>query len=250
MSDGDKLIFDLGMHAGLDTGFYLDKGFRVVAVEANPAMAESVRGARAEAIEADRLTIVDKALWDRPGETISFYLNHEKDDWCSAFKGWAEKGGHESEEIEVETVTLDQLIAEHGEPYYIKCDMEGADELFVRQLLASDCRPDYVSVEAGSLEILALLYAAGYDRVQIVNQAFLPFNPLPEPAREGRFVPVTFNGFMSGPFGRELDPGRWRSYARAVEDYLSFKSLNQRDDGLAHGWLDFHVTTSAVLERG
>ncbi len=37
------LIFDLGMHTALDTKFYLDKGFRVVAVEANPRMVESAR---------------------------------------------------------------------------------------------------------------------------------------------------------------------------------------------------------------
>ena len=34
------LIYDLGMHVGQDTEFYLKKGFRVVAVEANPILAE------------------------------------------------------------------------------------------------------------------------------------------------------------------------------------------------------------------
>jgi hypothetical protein len=33
------LVFDLGMHRGLDTRFYLDKGFSVVALEANPRCA-------------------------------------------------------------------------------------------------------------------------------------------------------------------------------------------------------------------
>jgi hypothetical protein len=32
------LIYDLGMHRGGDTQFYLEKGFRVVAVEANPGV--------------------------------------------------------------------------------------------------------------------------------------------------------------------------------------------------------------------
>lgn len=33
------LIFDLGMHHGHDSEYYLKKGFRVVAVEANPLLA-------------------------------------------------------------------------------------------------------------------------------------------------------------------------------------------------------------------
>jgi hypothetical protein len=33
----DNLIFDIGMNVCEDTDFYLEKGFRVVAVEANPA---------------------------------------------------------------------------------------------------------------------------------------------------------------------------------------------------------------------
>ena len=33
-----KVIFDLGMHNGDDTAFYLSRGFNVVALEANPAL--------------------------------------------------------------------------------------------------------------------------------------------------------------------------------------------------------------------
>ena len=35
------LIYDIGQHTGEDTAFYLGKGFRVVAVEANPTLAEA-----------------------------------------------------------------------------------------------------------------------------------------------------------------------------------------------------------------
>jgi predicted RNA methylase len=31
-----KTIYDIGMHSGRDTGFYLKKGFKVVAIEADP----------------------------------------------------------------------------------------------------------------------------------------------------------------------------------------------------------------------
>ena len=38
-----SLIFDVGCNDGQDSDFYLKKGFRVVAVEANPALCEGLR---------------------------------------------------------------------------------------------------------------------------------------------------------------------------------------------------------------
>lgn len=35
-----QLIYDIGAHLGEDTDFYLKKGFKVVAIEANPFLAE------------------------------------------------------------------------------------------------------------------------------------------------------------------------------------------------------------------
>jgi FkbM family methyltransferase len=252
MDDGRAagLIFDLGMHRALDTRFYLDKGFAVVALEANPAMCAAARATFAAEIAQGRLSVEERALWHAADATIGFFLNHEKDDWSSTSRAWAEKGGHRAEEIAVPTRTLAELLDRHGTPRYIKCDVEGMDEGFAAQLLADRRRPAFVSVEAVSLDALALLRAAGYDRVQIVNQALLPYVQPPRPAREGRYAAVQFNGHMSGLFGRELDPDKWLSFGDAAEAYLDFTRLHRRDPALAHGWLDFHVTTAATLAAG
>ena len=98
-----------------------------------------------------------------------------------------------------------------------------------------------------SLDALALLRACGYDRVQVVNQALLPYVEPPRPAREGRYAAVRFNGHMSGLFGRELDPGKWLPFQDAAEVFLDFVRLQRRDPLLGHGWLDFHATTAATL---
>ena len=241
------LIFDLGMHLGLDTQFYLKKGFRVIAVEAAPLMIENARTSLSRYIETGQLIIVDRAFWSVDEEEISFYINQEKDDWSSAFKWWAENGAHDIRDIKVKTTTLPRLFSEYGVPYYIKCDIEGADELFVRQLSADRRRPSYISVEATSLEALAILYAAGYDRVQLVNQAFNGFAQPPDPPLEGNIAPVKFNGHMSGLFGRELNPEGWVTFTQAAGMYLDFRDLKRRHDKLAHGWLDFHVTTAQTL---
>lgn len=35
------LVYDVGMHNGDDTAFYVSQGYRVVAIEADPAQAEA-----------------------------------------------------------------------------------------------------------------------------------------------------------------------------------------------------------------
>ena len=198
-------------------------------------MIATARQKFAEPIKGQNLALVDRALWSTDDETISFFVNTVKDDWSSAFKGWAEKGGHTTQEIRVQTITLARLFDSYGVPYYIKCDIEGADELFVRQLLADTRRPPFVSIEAVSLDALAILFSAGYDRIQLVNQAFNGFVRPPNPAREGGCVSLQFNGHMSGLFGLELDPKAWLTFDAAAQNYLDYRRLKQRDEKLAHG---------------
>ena len=244
-----NLIFDLGLHRCEDKDYYIRKGFRVVALEANP---ELVRGASARfrsELREGRFKPVQNALWKTSGETVTFHVNPEKDDWSSLLESWAGKGGHALKTIEVQTVTLSDLFDAHGTPYYVKCDIEGADEVFVDQLWADERMPDFVSVEAASVDLLNKLAAKGYDRFQIVNQATLWAVPAVRPAREGSVVEVTFNGHMSGPFGLELPAHRWKDRQTIADLYASFIRLNQYDDLLGFGWLDFHATTHEALER-
>jgi hypothetical protein len=43
----ENLIFDIGMHVGEDTRYYLNTGFDVIAIEANPFLVEkSKKGLR------------------------------------------------------------------------------------------------------------------------------------------------------------------------------------------------------------
>lgn len=38
-----RIVFDVGMNNGDDSAYYLSKGYRVIAVEANPALVEKAR---------------------------------------------------------------------------------------------------------------------------------------------------------------------------------------------------------------
>ena len=47
----NDLIYDIGMHKGEDSEFYLRKGFRVVAFEANPELIASCAQRRREFLD-------------------------------------------------------------------------------------------------------------------------------------------------------------------------------------------------------
>ena len=61
------LMFDVGMHKGEDSEFYLKKGFRVIAVEAVQSLCTAVSERLADSVAAGRLVIVNKAIAETPG---------------------------------------------------------------------------------------------------------------------------------------------------------------------------------------
>jgi len=261
------LIFDLGMHEGQDARFYLDKGFRVVAVEANPDLCERARTRFAAEAADGRLQLVDRAIWTEADARVPFHIRDDRTLWSSVFLKDAERDRNPSRAIKVETITLQRLAAEFGLPYYVKCDIEGADRILAEQLVAVPERPPFVSLEFGSLEIAALLREAGYDRFQIVNQGHLRLWRPPRPAREGRFVEAAFHGETSGLFGRELDPRQWVDFDRlkmrfelwqrlprmnrlAAFGLRRWGKLTNQGWLIGRGWLDLHATTERMLREG
>ncbi|WP_209835250.1 FkbM family methyltransferase [Ruegeria sp. HKCCE3926] len=241
----DDLIYDFGVHKGYDTEFYLKKGFRVLGLEAVPEL----YNAAVENISAfgTRATLINKALYHRAGETVSFFTVPNKDDWGSLDRNIAEKGVETAVEIEVQTVDLMTLFETYGTPYYLKCDMEGGDLIMREQLLSCVQRPRFVSIEMNDGNEPDILIKCGYEVGQIVNQWFNPFKTPPKPPREGSFVEAQFTGEMSGLFGRELDPAKWRPLSEIADIYRQWHTLRALDQELAPGWLDLHVCRAAAL---
>jgi FkbM family methyltransferase len=241
----DDLIFDIGLHRGFDARFYLRKGFRVVGLEARADLCEIARQNNREFIADGRLSIVSRALFDVSGTSVDFYVNDEKDDWGSLFRGAAEADGREARVITVATITLAELFETYGTPYYIKCDIEAGDALFIDQLLQSDRRPPYVSAEMSdqwtSPDSLAKLRASGYTSFQIVNQQLNPSTLAPDPPREGVYVDQDFTYETSGLFGRELPEDSWLDFRTTMKRLLDWYDLRDRDRALALGWLDVHA---------
>jgi FkbM family methyltransferase len=78
----DDLIYDVGLHSGKDTEFYLAKGFRVVAIEANPVLATRCKTKFASQIKEGRLHILQLAIGEQAG-SCDFFVCDQHDDWST-----------------------------------------------------------------------------------------------------------------------------------------------------------------------
>jgi FkbM family methyltransferase len=223
----ENLIFDIGMHKGEDTDFYLKKGFRVIGVEANPVLSEYCIQRFQNACQTGQLVVVSKAVAEHGGGTVDFYVNKRFSIWGTADRDWMvrnQKLGAESDVIQVPSVRMDDLLSQYGIPYYMKVDIEGLDHVCISTLVSQTDKPSYVSVEthaysyAETLKLLTLLSAAGYTRFKIVSQTGVANQICPHPAREGAYVDARFPADASGLFAKEL-PGRWLTLAEAKSQF-------------------------------
>jgi FkbM family methyltransferase len=233
------LIFDVGMHRGDDTDFYLRKGFRVVGVEANPDLVRACRQRFAQEIQMGALVIEEGAISDS-AESVSFYINSEKDDWSATDLAMASRGSGAVREIIVPSLRMGDLFRSHGIPYYLKIDIEGGDRQALGQLAVSSERPVYCSVEAHELSYLVRLFDLGYRQFKVVNQGNYWWFRCPNPPLEGVYVEHTFSIHSSGPFGEET-AGRWMDLEEAALVYLTLKRLDTENNKLVYQWCDFHA---------
>lgn len=261
----DGLIYDLGLHRGEDTEFYLKKGFRVVAVDANPELCDLARETFHDAVAAGRLTIVNRAIALQEG-TLTFYKNNVYSEWGTIDPDWAKRNhrmGAPSDTFLVEASSLSKLIDEFGPAYFVKIDIEGMDQIALQSLGTTTVRPKYISAESEKVSLAKLreefdtFVGLGYNRFKIVPQHLVPRQRPPRPPREGDYADHRFAYGHSGLFGEEA-PGRWLTAEEAISTYKSIflryllvgddplinnrylKSILRRS-GFVAGWYDTHA---------
>jgi FkbM family methyltransferase len=128
VKQGD-LVFDVGAHVGDRIGSFRRLGARVVALEPQPGLVRVLRWMYGR----DRNVTILKAAIGRTEGTVTLNLNPDNPTIATASRqfieaakdaaGW--EGQRWSGSVEVPGVTLDALIARHGEPSFIKIDVEG-----------------------------------------------------------------------------------------------------------------------------
>lgn len=214
-----KMVFDLGAHHGEDSLYYLRKGYRVIAVEANPNCADRIRATFAAEISSGHLTLVQAALWHRGDRKIPFYVNQRVSVWGTVVPSWAERNkklGANSDAIQVRTITIPQLLKQFGIPYYIKIDIEGFDLAVLRQLARyatshrefTSCR--YLSWESSKTRLADLVEEydladqMGFRKFAIVPQHLISGLAPALIKRRGKPITHPWAAGSSGPFGKGL----------------------------------------------
>jgi FkbM family methyltransferase len=236
----DDLIFDIGMHRGLDTEWYLAKGFRVVAVDANPLLAKEAAARFADEVSTGRLIIENVGVGPGSG-TMPFYVNLDNDEWSSFDKKLGTRDGTNFEVVSVPCINARTLFEKHGVPYFVKIDIEGFDHHVVRATGELSEKPKYLSVEDNGFESLLELHAIGCRAFKFLDQVEKWKIELPQPALEGRYAEGRFGAGTSGPFGEEV-PGRWLNIDEAALFYLV--NIRPPKIGLVKNWWDIHVRFS------
>jgi FkbM family methyltransferase len=111
------LVFDVGTNYGNYAEIFLQLGARVVCLEPNPDL---IRGLKKRF--RDKVKIINKGVSSRQ-ETKKFKIF--KDQGHGTFHDSKPQGEKVIKVINVETITLSELIEKYGLPKFIKIDVEG-----------------------------------------------------------------------------------------------------------------------------
>jgi FkbM family methyltransferase len=251
------LVFDVGLHLGEDTAYYLRKGFRVVAFEANPGLVSHCRSRFAGELDDGSLTIVEGAIDDQGRQSVRFYVQPDFSYWGTTDGAWAERNAPfgTSAAIDVPTIDFADALARFGVPHYLKVDIEGADHICLRSLAAFADRPRFVSIESEKVDWHALeaefelLTRLGYTNFAICQQAEMGKRSIVTRTREGRPLEHRFEEGSSGPFGEDITE-RWTDEAGALERYRTiFGRYRRFGDGSALGRTRVGRVTRRQLAR-
>jgi FkbM family methyltransferase len=232
-----NLIFDIGMHIGQDTRFYLEKGFRVVAVEANPVLAEEASNLFREYIEDGQLVIVGKGISGSESSSIPFYVNKTYTEWSSfVYDIGSRRDGCDT--IFVDVITVQYLFEKFGCPYYMKIDIEGLDFEVLKSLRDIPVLPRYVSAENGHEHMIRELGKLGYKSFKFINQAPIGGRRCVLPSKEGKSIDYKFEHGASGEFGEDT-PGDWLTMESVIDISNRYWDNPSRDENI-DGWYDLH----------
>jgi FkbM family methyltransferase len=175
-----KLVYDVGFNIGQDSAFYLSQGHRVLAIEADPTLAEEGRKRFRREIEAGALEILNVGISHEDGEA-EFWICEEKPEFNSFHRGIAARNGFANHSIRIPTARFASVMRRFGTPYFLKIDIEG-NEMLCLDALTPSTLPAYVSIESecpvdaqpitanDGLRVLRKLRDLGYESFKLIDQ--------------------------------------------------------------------------------
>lgn len=224
------VIYDVGLHDGEDSAYYLAKGFRVVGIDADSAQCALCRGRFAREIASGRMHVLNVGVGAEEG--MGRFFVSTRNPAVSTFVE-PDLSGQEWELREVPVRKLSSIIDAFGEPHFVKIDVECYDHLVLRDLMTSGVRPRFISAESHVIDVFCMLVCMNYKKFRLVDGATIPerFGNHTIQTSYCGSMSYNFRRRSSGPFGEDL-PDQW------IDKEQCLKNLLQH--GL--GWIDIHAT--------
>jgi len=233
ITSSNKIIYDFGANNGGDIPYYLKKAELVVAVEANPSLCRKIEERFSTAIKEDRLRVENCVVVGEGDDPEVYFYLHKRHHVLGQFPQPDESVIGDYEKVLLPSQSVMQILRRHGTPYYIKIDIEGYDEVILKELFQNQVKPPFVSAESTSILVFALLAAMGeYRAFKLVEGATV--------AKKYRNHTISVNGHgefysfppqSAGPFGEDI-AGEWMN-ADDLFTELAAKKM---------GWRDIHAT--------
>lgn len=229
----DLTIYDIGANRGENIPYYLLKAPKVVAVEANPKLADLLRSRFKTEVDEGRLVVENCAVVGGrlTQDVIPFYVHKIHDVWATAIRP---DNLDDFQTICVPCKAISEIIHVHGLPQYVKIDIEGLDAIVLRDLFDANIYPPFVSAESHNIEVFCILVDSGkYNSFKLVDgqsvshvyRKHLIYSSFD---LSHRFF--SFPADSAGPFGGDIK-GEWM-VANHFFRKLAFSGL---------GWKDIHA---------
>jgi len=234
-----RIIYDIGSNNGDDISYYLLKSDLVVAVEANPVLADLIKSRFQNEISHGKLVVENVVITTANVSAVDFFI-HKTLDVLSQFSQPDDRQVDNFEKINLPSKTLVNIISEYGSPFYIKIDVEGYDQELLRHLFHNKIFPPYLSAESHNIDAFSQLVANGhYNAFKLVDGPSVATVYTSHPvATTNGLVEHRFPDHSAGPFGSDI-PGPWES-AKTFFQSLATAGL---------GWKDIHVSNVELPER-
>lgn len=255
----NNTIFDFGFYDGADSKAFLEGGFCVVGVEADPDLVLQSVNEFAPWLYTGQLRLANVALSPpgNPSAWKQFYINKCMREWNSFYNTTACRSctpphllsPDACTAVPVKSVPCLDVLKQFGSATYLKLDIEGAESGCFAALAsphAKDFLPQFLSAEITQLDYLDTLYQIGFRSFKLVRQDLLHSG----------------TSSRSGPWGAHaldcLTGTAWRTYAEARQEFhgILAKPFNPDDPcsggicGIhdpgckdkAYIWYDVHAT--------
>lgn len=213
-----RVIYDFGANEGQNIDYYLTKSDLVVAVEANPILAQKISEKYKKHISEEKLVLFNNCLVDSSiSDRVDFY-RHKTNSGLSQFSK-PQKYLNDFEIIRVEPITYQEIVLQVGEPYFVKIDLEGLDYIIYKTIIESGIIPKHLSFENGTSYTKKLLTE---------NSIFKSYNIVAFYNYEKIYNKI--EGRTAGPFSSDIK-----------SPWLNKESILKLYDMMPTTWFDVHL---------